>query len=107
MDLIPTRQLSPELARARTLLAAVIADDELDVLTMADLLGVAIHLDNTYPPPPPLRQPGASADPIGDLTEAAELLGIEADQAATAAEAVRITLALRDLQNVIATLPQR
>jgi hypothetical protein len=104
MTQIPVRQLSADLARARRLIASATASPELDTLVVADVLGVAIELDSTYPPPPPLGEAMPSADPAADLRTAAELLTTEVNRSAGVADAVHVASVLHDLHAVIAAL---
>jgi hypothetical protein len=96
---------TPADSDARHRLAAVLAHGDLDDLVRADVLGVAIHLDDTSPPPPPLGQVAPSVDVVVDLVLAAEDLD-RRTRTGTVADRLHAAEALRELHAAIGRLPK-
>jgi hypothetical protein len=105
-SVIPMVSLSSGISEVRRLLDAVAGTAGLSINVRGGVLIAAIRLMEADAPPPPVPDQEPSSDVVVDLRKAVDLLTVEAAQAPTAVESIRLATIARQVQGVLAILTE-
>jgi hypothetical protein len=103
---IPMAALSPGITEVRRLLEAVTGTPGLSINVRGGVLIAAIRLMETDAPPPPVPDQAPSTDVAVDLHRVVDLLAVEAAQAPTALESIRLAAIARQVQDALRILTE-